>query len=125
MHTGYDVIPDLINEIHYRPQDSLCHCHNVIPYVRDDVHEAIPGGSPEIHNRRDNGDDSLINQDAYRDNGDQDSLAYGGHDFHELIPARLKGFHYWGHEIHDSLSDLRPDGREEFHYSCPHVRDNL
>ena len=86
----------------------------MVPNIGDYLHETIPGVGEEFHDGGHESNDAFVEQNSYRDNGDEEVLPYICKELHETIPS-----------IDERIDDRREEIGYALNNACPDFGDEL
>ena len=108
------LVPDVANGLYDRCEERGYRCYDLVPNIGDYLHETIPGVREEFHDGGHESHDAFVEQNSYRDNGDEEVLPYICQELHETIPG-----------IYERIDDRREEIGDTFDNACPDFGDEL
>ena len=108
-----DLIPDVADGLYDWCEERGYRCDDLIPDVGDYLHETIPGVGEEFHDGGHESNDAFVEQNSYRDNGDEEVLPYICKELHETIPSIDERIDDRCKEIGYALNNACPDFGDE------------
>ena len=108
------LVPDVANGLYDRCEERGYRCYDLVPNVGDYLHETVPSVREEFHDGGHESHNAFVEQNSYRDNGDEEVLPYICKELHETIPC-----------IDECIDDRREEIGYTFNYARPYFGDEL
>ena len=108
------LVPDVANGLYDRCEERGYRCDDLVPDVGDYLHETIPSVREKFHDGGHERHNAFVEQNSYRDNGDEEVLPYICKELYETIPG-----------IYECIYDRREEIGYALNNACPYFGDEL
>ena len=109
-----DLVPDVADGLYDWCEERGYRCDDLVPDVGDYLHETIPGVGEEFHDGGHESHDAFVEQNSYRNDGDEKVLPYICQELHETIPS-----------IDECIDDRCKEIGYALNNACPNFGDEL